>query len=250
MLTSSRQTFQPCFRIARSIAVADVLSALLYERKTVLGKVSTPLDTLTGRRIVIVPDQNVVNQCVVGENAFMETLALVEREVGRPDHLGDRAEHRAQGHLHLVEPITDQRQKLLDEKRRLDEEAAWVEQSFKKERQAANDVRLASYLEYFGLLDEEKTVLRELYEPPRSALADQGSQEQKLELVCRVTVKLNAWIERGAELFDQRKAGAFRYDQIERIARGRLWKAWRACDTRRFGRAFRSVSTTFARLRR
>jgi ABC-type lipoprotein export system ATPase subunit len=126
--------------------------------------------------------------------------------------------------------IAAQRQKLLEEKRRLDEEATWAEQSYKKERQAASDQRMTRYLEYFSLLEEEKAVLQELYEPLKSALAGQGSQEQKLELVCRVAVNINPWIERGAELFDQRKAGAFRYDQIEKIARLRLRKAWLACD--------------------
>jgi hypothetical protein len=127
--------------------------------------------------------------------------------------------------------VAGQRQKLLEEKRRLDDDAVWAEQSYKKERQTASDERMARYLEYFALLDEERGVLGELYEPIKSALAVQGTQEQKLELVCRVTVDLNPWIERGAELFDQRKAGAFRYDQIEKIARTHLRKAWLACDT-------------------
>ena len=127
--------------------------------------------------------------------------------------------------------IAGQRQKLMDEKRRLDEDALWAAQSYKKERQRASDQRMAQYLEYFALLNEEKGVLGELYEPLKTALAGHGSQEQKLELVCRVTVDLKPWIERGAELFDQRKAGAFRYDQIEKIARLRLRKAWLACDT-------------------
>ena len=129
-----------------------------------------------------------------------------------------------------IAEIGIQRQRLTDEKRRLDADAEWAEKSYKDERLRAGNIRLERYLSYFALLEEEKTVLQELYAPLKQALANQGTQEQKLDVVCRVNVDLAAWVARGAELFDLRKTGSFRYDAIEGIAKFKLGRAWAACD--------------------
>ena len=136
-----------------------------------------------------------------------------------------------------IAKISIQRQQLTDEKRRLDAGAKWVEKSHRNERLVAGNIRLERYLSYFGLLDEEKTVLQELYAPLKQALANQGTHEQKLDVVCRVNVDLAAWIARGAELFDLRKTGSFRYDEIEKIAKFKLHRAWAACDASKIGAA-------------
>ena len=125
---------------------------------------------------------------------------------------------------------TLQRQTLTKEKRRLTADAEWSEKSYKGERQEASDRRLELYLSYFALLEEEKGVLQELYEPFKTALTAQGAQEQKLDVICRVNVDLAGWIARGAELFDQRKTGRFRYEEIEKIAKFTLQRAWVSCD--------------------
>ncbi len=136
-----------------------------------------------------------------------------------------------------IAKISIQRQQLTDEKRRLDAGAKWVEKSYRNERLVAGNIRLERYLSYFGLLDEEKTVLQELYAPLKQALANQGTHEQKLDVVCRVNVDLAAWVARGAELFDLRKTGSFRYDEIEKIAKFKLHRAWAACDASKIGAA-------------
>ena len=136
-----------------------------------------------------------------------------------------------------IAKISIQRQQLTDEKRRLDAGAKWVEKSYRNERLIAGNIRLERYLSYFGLLDEEKTVLQELYAPLKQALANQGTHEQKLDVVCRVNVDLAAWVARGAELFDLRKTGSFRYDEIEKIAKFKLHRAWAACDASKIGAA-------------
>ena len=129
-----------------------------------------------------------------------------------------------------IAEIGIQRQHLTNEKRRLDADAEWVEKSYNDERLLARNIRLEHYLSYFALLDEETTVLQELYAPLKQALANQGTHEQKLDVVCRVNVDLDAWVGRGAELFDLRKTGSFRYDAIEKIAKCKLRRAWAACD--------------------
>ena len=136
-----------------------------------------------------------------------------------------------------IAKISIQRQQLTDEKCRLDAGAKWVEKYYRNERLIAGNIRLERYLSYFGLLDEEKTVLQELYAPLKQALANQGTHEQKLDVVCRVNVDLAAWVARGAELFDLRKTGSFRYDEIEKIAKFKLHRAWAACDASKIGAA-------------
>jgi hypothetical protein len=49
--------------------------------------------------------------------------------------------------------------------------------------------------------------------------------------MCRGEADVTAWIARGAELFDLRKTGTFRYDEIEKIAMSALKKAWEACNS-------------------
>jgi hypothetical protein len=126
--------------------------------------------------------------------------------------------------------IQKEHQKLLEEKRKLDAEFNWVEKNYKAERQDAQQLRMDGYLSYFDLLKEERDVLEELYAPLRKTLGSHGTQERKLDVVCRVEVDSGAWIARGAELFDLRKTGTFRYDQIEEIASKELTKAWLSCD--------------------
>jgi hypothetical protein len=80
------------------------------------------------------------------------------------------------------------------------------------------------------LLDGRADLRQELYAPLKQALANQDSHETKLDVVCRVSVDLAAWVARGAELFDLRKTGSFRDDEIEKIAKFKLQRAWAACD--------------------
>lgn len=126
-----------------------------------------------------------------------------------------------------------QRQELVEEKRRLDAEHDWVQKSYKNERQEAQTRRMDAYLSYFELLKEERNVLEELYAPLRADLATQGAHEKKLDFVCRIEADTAAWVAKGAELFDLRKTGSFRYDSIEAIAVSELTRAWQSCDSQK-----------------
>jgi ABC-type hemin transport system ATPase subunit len=126
--------------------------------------------------------------------------------------------------------IQHQDRALTDEQRKLENEFGWAEKGYKEERQEAQTRRVNSYLSYFELLEEERQVLEELYAPLRTALSNQGAHERKLGMVCRVEVDTDAWIVRGEELFDLRKSGSFRYEDIRNIAKTDLHRAWRGCD--------------------
>ena len=76
--------------------------------------------------------------------------------------------------------INAQRQKLVEEKRKLDAEFEWSGKPYSDARQELSDHRLDSYASYFELfLAEEEGVLSELHTPLKTALASQGEHEQK-----------------------------------------------------------------------
>jgi predicted ATPase len=132
-----------------------------------------------------------------------------------------------------VVTIEKQRQQIIEEKRKLDADYDWATKEYKSERASVHERRMATYTSYFELLSEERAVLDELYAPLKTTLASQGAHEQKLDLVCRVVVDVDTWIAKGAELFDLRKTGSFRYNEIEDIAKSELAKAWASCNPSR-----------------
>lgn len=126
--------------------------------------------------------------------------------------------------------IQQQQHALAEEQRKLEVEFKWAENAYKVDREEVKSRRMNSYLRYFDLLDEERQVLEDLYGPLKAALSKQGEHERKLDMVCRVEVDTTAWITRGEELFDLRKSGSFRFDDIRIITGADLQKAWQACD--------------------
>ena len=125
--------------------------------------------------------------------------------------------------------IQRQERALAEEQRKLESEFNWVQNTFLSNRQALQARRMESYLMYFQFLDEERRILEGLYAPLKEALSKQGTHEQKLEMVCRIAVDTAGWIARGEELFDLRKSGAFRFDDLRSRA-DELDKAWAGCN--------------------
>jgi ABC-type cobalamin/Fe3+-siderophores transport system ATPase subunit len=126
--------------------------------------------------------------------------------------------------------IQQQERVLAEELRKIEVDFSWLEASYQNERRDIQSERLASYLSYFDLLNEERRVLEELYSPLKTSLFAQGTQQRKLGIVCRVEVNLKDWIARGEELFDLRKSSTFQFDNIRKIAENDLLKAWQKCD--------------------
>jgi hypothetical protein len=133
--------------------------------------------------------------------------------------------------------IQQQQQTLTEEQHKLEAESAWVEKTYRVEREEISSRRMISYLSYFDLLNEERQVLEDLYAPLKTSLSKQGHHERKLDMVCRVDVDSDAWIARGEELFDLRKSGTSHFDDIRRIAGDGLQKGWQACDKTRIADA-------------
>lgn len=93
--------------------------------------------------------------------------------------------------------------------------------------------RQDSYVEYFDNLKKEKELLEELYSPVRRRLVggNSSTQEQQLEFSIRWHVDIESWLERGSNLFDQRRA--IPYGTIGNLAdsaRDKLLPAWISGD--------------------
>lgn len=88
--------------------------------------------------------------------------------------------------------------------------------------------RLDAYFEYFSNLALEQQVLESLYEPIRDTLNERALLPGKdLEFAIRWNVNLQKWLERGSELFDQRRAGPYdTFDALAKAARKTLLPAW------------------------
>ena len=91
-------------------------------------------------------------------------------------------------------------------KRRISAEVTQIEGPEKQRIATLRKERLDAYAAYFANLGREQATLEELYAPVSARLAEQDSaeQEQDLEFSIRWDADLDAWLERGAALFDQR----------------------------------------------
>ena len=117
--------------------------------------------------------------------------------------------------------------------RRIQAEIAGIEGPEKERMVALRRDRLDAYAAYFANLRVEQNTLEDLYAPVSARLAheDTAAQEQDLEFSIRWEADLNAWLQRGATLFDQRTA--IPYGTIEGLAhaaRTTLVPAWISGD--------------------
>jgi len=69
--------------------------------------------------------------------------------------------------------------------------------------------RMDAYLGHFRSLQEEQQIPEELYRPVTARLASGTEHEKSLDFLLRWEVDWNTWLERGGDLFDQRKTQPF-----------------------------------------
>ena len=92
----------------------------------------------------------------------------------------------------------------------LDKDITFIEGTLKEELFQKRQERLERYLDYFAILQEEKTALDELYAPLQTALADGGETDRKLQFNSQISFATEAHAATGCELFDNRKKGKFK----------------------------------------
>jgi hypothetical protein len=89
--------------------------------------------------------------------------------------------------------------------------------------------RIERFLDCFGLLNEETTVLEKLYEPLRAALLSSDETAQKLTFVSRTTFDIPRHAGRGMELLDRRRAVYREQEDLENALRT-LFKTMQDAD--------------------
>nr|WP_315743065.1 AAA family ATPase [Bradyrhizobium sp. SZCCHNR1075] len=88
------------------------------------------------------------------------------------------------------------------------------------------DRRRAVYVEYFEALKLEQKALAELYRPLQQQFAGH-EEEKKVQFHIQWHVDIDAWIERGMNLFDQRKARPYSsIEQMKEAAQTHLLSGW------------------------
>lgn len=94
------------------------------------------------------------------------------------------------------------------EKKRISKEIGQIEGPENERIIAVRQERLDAYVAYFANLSREQATLEELYAPVSARLTAESAaeQEQDLEFSIRWEADLDEWLERGGELFDQRRA--------------------------------------------
>jgi hypothetical protein len=83
--------------------------------------------------------------------------------------------------------------------------------------------RVEKYLDFFGLLEEEKLTLERLYEPLRTALLAGNETDQKLSFVARFSLDAAALSRQGLDIIDRTRKGKYREDCALESALKRFW---------------------------
>lgn len=107
--------------------------------------------------------------------------------------------------------------------------------------------RLEAYVAYFENLGIEQKTLEGLYEPVREQLTAQALLKGKeLEFAIRWSANMDNWLERGAVLFDQRRAIPYgTFEGLSSAARAKLLPAWASGDPATIGSAFEDFFSEF-----
>ncbi|MDD5251771.1 MAG: ATP-binding protein [Patescibacteria group bacterium] len=97
-------------------------------------------------------------------------------------------------------------------------------------RKKAADDRRKAYENIFEYFIREREILEELYKPLQDQLAGSGvEQQRKLEFYVRRHVDIDAWVERGENLLDLRRSGAFQgRGKLAEAARAKLLPTWQS----------------------
>jgi hypothetical protein len=86
-------------------------------------------------------------------------------------------------------------------------ELSAIDETLSGELKKQREARVEKFLDYFEILNEEKTVLDELYKPLRDAILEEGGTSPKLEFKSRISFDYENHTANGIAIFDSRKKG-------------------------------------------
>ena len=103
-----------------------------------------------------------------------------------------------------------------------------------------------NYFEIFKTFEEEQEILDKLYRPLSDRLSTSGVQEKRLGFVLEKYVDVSSWAERGEQLIDHTKKGAFRQQGLIREkAEELLLPAWKSGNQLELNNAIESFIQLF-----
>ncbi|HEY1203898.1 MAG: hypothetical protein ABSH46_11895 [Bryobacteraceae bacterium] len=105
----------------------------------------------------------------------------------------------------------------------LQRELAEIDQDLIPMKKTEQDARMEKYLDFFALLDEEKTTLEGLYDPLRSALLAGTETDQKLAFIARSAWDTVSFAQRGLDILDRTRKGKYREDGVLEAGLKQLW---------------------------
>ena len=120
---------------------------------------------------------------------------------------------------------------LNQELQRLQAEILFAESETTKRQQDIRAERLDAYRKLFESWKTEQVTLEALYQPVQEKLASGDKEEQELDFYIRWNVDLEGWLDRGNNLFDQRKGHPFGSpDKFRESVEEHLMPGWLAGD--------------------
>jgi len=134
---------------------------------------------------------------------------------------------------------------------RIDAEIKQVQGPEKARMSAAYDERVLAYIGFFENLTTEQGILQELYGPVKKHLGSEAASktEQELEFAIHWDADVEAWLQQGVALFDQRRTLPYgTFAGIGNAARTFLVPAWTSGDPTTIRPALESFLSEFKKI--
>jgi ABC-type lipoprotein export system ATPase subunit len=180
------------------------------------------------------------NVALIGDEAELDRqpLALLEAEIARLEKLVSVDRDTANKFSALSKRITEENAT----RDRLKEKMADCEGAKTRVRVLVQE-REAAYVRVFDAILAEQAVLRDLYSPLMTRLAEAGGTLKKLCFSVNREADVSSWAEDGEELLDLRLQGSFKgRGTLRQLADAALTAAWEKGDPK-------TVSTAMAKFR-
>jgi hypothetical protein len=180
----------------------------------------------------------------IGDDPAKGTIRWIEKQIANLT-AQESADKARQAKIREIQTRTSA---INTEIERIEREIAKIGGPDKDRLQQAAKERLDAYVAFFENLTEEQKTLQELYGPVKARLSSESAaeQEQRLEFSIRWEADLPKWLERGGQLFDQRRTIPYgTMQELSEEAHKILEPAWISGDPERIRAAHETFITKF-----
>lgn len=194
------------------------------------GDIDAPLKKRTGElQAAIAAKEGLAEKPAVG------TIRAIEQEI----KVLVEKESTDKARQQQIKTIQTRLAAIATEIKKLTDEIDHINGPEKARLAKAKQERLEAYGGYFENLKLEQKALEELYRPVKKKLKRTGGKDHELEFSIRWNADVEGWLQRGIQLFDQRKANPYgSVQQLTDAANSILLPAWSEGDTKKIKEAF------------